>query len=79
MSDPTKNEHYFDIAYALENEAGEAVATGSAKANLSDIFLTIEPLQSNNLSISYTDITSISDEDYKVEILLSSRDRVTLS
>ena len=79
MSDPPKNEHNFDVAYALENEAGEAVATGLAKANLSDISLTIEPIQGNNLSISYTDITSISDEDYKVEILLSSRDKVTLS
>jgi hypothetical protein len=79
MSDPTKNELYFDITYSLENEAGEAVATGSAKANLSDISLTIEPIQSNNLSISNTDIPSISDEDYKVEILLSSRDKVALS
>jgi hypothetical protein len=79
MPESQDNEVSFDVIYALENENREILATSSAKAKLGELSLMIEPVNGNDLSISYTDIVDISDEDYIVKMLLSSRDEVTLS
>ena len=78
MTEPPE-EVSFDLTYTLENEAEETVSTSSAKARLGDSSLAIEPTNGNDLSITYTDITGILDQDYTVKLFLTSRDRVTLS
>ena len=80
MPEPREPEEIsFDVTYTLENKSGEIVISSSAKATLSDTSLIIEPIRGNELSISYTDITEILDENYTVKLLLSTRDKVTLN
>jgi len=78
MTEPPE-EVSFDLTYTLENESGATLSNSPAKAKLGDSSLAIEPANGNDLSISYTDITGILDQDYTVKLVLTSRDRVTLS
>jgi len=68
-----------ELSYALEDDGGKIVASGSAKAILDDKSLVIEPISGENLVLSYTDIVGISDEDYSVKLFLSSMHKVKLN
>jgi hypothetical protein len=69
----------FEVTYTLESETGNIITTSSAKATLDDSSIMIDPLSGADLTISYTDIMGILDEDYKVKLFLSSKNKVTLS
>jgi hypothetical protein len=80
MSEPPEHvEISFDVTYVFENENGETTASSPAKATLDDLSLMVKPIDGNDISISYTDIVGILDEDYVVRIVLSSRNKVSLS
>ncbi len=80
MTEPPEHEETsFDVTYTLMNEDGETTATSPAKATLDDLSLMIKTIDGNDISIPYTDIVGISDEDYIITIALTSGNKVTLS
>ena len=68
-----------ELSYALEDEDGKLVSSGSAKAILDDKSVVVEAISGEDLVVSYTDIVKISDEDYSVKLFLSSSHKVTLN
>ena len=67
------------LAYVLSSEKRETVASGAAKALLDAKYLSIVPEFGGSLLFVFSDILGISEEDYKVNIYLSTREKLTLS
>ena len=67
------------LAYVLRSEKGETVSSSSAKALLNARYLSIVSEFDGSLLFAFNDILGISEEDYKVNIFLSTREKLTLS
>ena len=69
----------FNLFYSLSDDKSNVKAEGEAKASLDDNYLTLTVDFGEPLLFSYTDITSIADNDYTVNIVLNSNEKPTLT
>ncbi len=69
----------FAVAYRLIDEQKSVKAEGDAKAVLDEKYLTLTPDAGEPLLFAYTDITGILDENYRIDLFLSSREKLNLS
>lgn len=65
--------------YSLSDESGQQIASGEARARLAQENLSILPRFGEAVFISFRDIIDISEDDYKVHIYLTSKEKLTLS
>jgi hypothetical protein len=68
-----------DLTYALTDKDGKLISDGSAKAKLNNRFLSISPDDGELLTVPYTDIITIAEDDYRINLFLSSGFKITLS
>ena len=68
----------FNLFYNLKDNKSNVKAEGEAKAALDDNYLTLKVDFGDALLFSYTDIKGIVDNDYTVEIALTSNEKLTL-
>ena len=64
--------------FALSNEAGNELAKGEAQINLDSERLSILPKFGEAIHLSLVDITKILPVDYRVDMTLSSRERISV-
>ena len=67
------------LYYKLSNYNSNVKAEGEAKAALGESYLTLTVDFGDPLLFSYTDINSIVDNDYTVDITLTSNEKLTLT
>jgi len=68
----------FALNYKLFNDKSNLEREGEAKASLDDKYLTMTVLFGEPMLFAYTDIVGISDQEYKIEINLTSNERLSL-
>lgn len=66
------------LSYSLIDPSGKEVSNGEGQARLEEESLSILPEFGEGLLISLRDILEISEEDYKIELALSSNEKLTL-
>ena len=67
------------LSYCLSNENNQEIAEGEAHARLDEETLSILPKFGEVLFISYRDIFEVSEKDYRIHLMLSSGETLTLS
>lgn len=67
------------LSYSLIDEGGNKVAGGEASARLNDESLAILPYLGEVLFFAHKDILKTSAHDYKIELTLSSKEKLLLS
>jgi len=68
-----------EAKYKLSDLQGNVKSEGQAKANLDEKYLTITVEFGEPMLFAYTDITGISDQEYQVDLFLTSREKLNLS
>ncbi len=66
------------LSYFLENEPGQEVAKGEALARLDEENISILPKFGEPLFFSLRDILEISEGDYRIHLVLTSKEKLTL-
>ena len=66
------------VNYKLYNEDSSLKSEGEAKASLDDQYLTLTVMFGEPMLFGYTDILGISDYDYKVDLFLTSKEKLNL-
>lgn len=66
------------LNYSLQDENNIAVSSGEAKATLDSNYLTVVPDIGESMVFSYIDILGIAEEDYKITLFLTSKEKLTL-
>lgn len=67
------------LSYCLSNENNQEIAKGEADARLDEETLSVLPKFGEVLFVSYRDILEISEKDYRIRLMLSSGETLTLS
>ncbi|MDI6848588.1 MAG: hypothetical protein QME69_02210 [Candidatus Saccharicenans sp.] len=65
-------------SYFLNDEAGQIIVSGDAKARLREENVSILPKFGEPLFFSLRDILEISEEDYKIHLSLTSKEKLTI-
>jgi hypothetical protein len=68
----------FSLFYSLSDDKSKVKAEGEAKAALNENYLTLSVDFGEPMLFSYVDITGILDNDYTVDITLTSNEKLTL-
>jgi hypothetical protein len=66
------------VNYKLYDEASNIKNEGEAKAKFDDQYLTLTVIFGEPMLFAYTDIAVISDYDYKVDLFLTSKEKLNL-
>jgi hypothetical protein len=66
------------INYKLYDDKSNIKNEGEAKATLDEQYLTLSAMFGEPMLFSYTDIIGISDYDYKVDLFLTSKEKLSL-
>jgi hypothetical protein len=66
------------LNYKLYDEESKIKNEGEAKATFDDRYLTLTVMFGDPLLISFTDIVGISDYDYKIDLFLTSKEKLNL-
>jgi len=66
------------LSYSLVNPSGEEVGGGEAQARLEEESLSVLPEFGEGLFISLRDILEVSEENYRISLVLSSTERLNL-
>ena len=69
----------FNLFYSLSDDKSNVKAEGEAKAALDENYLTLKVDFGDPMLFSYADITGIVDNDYTVDITLTSNEKLTLT
>lgn len=67
------------LSYCLSDENNQEIARGEADARLDEEMLSILPKFGEVLFVSYRDILEVSEKDYRIRLMLSSGEILTLS
>lgn len=67
------------LNHALKDEAGTVLSSGEARASIDDRYLSIRPVSGEPWIFSLADIVGISEEDYKIDVFLTSKMKLALS
>ncbi|MGM0510204.1 MAG: hypothetical protein ACQESD_03655 [Thermoplasmatota archaeon] len=67
------------VSYSLSDETGHKIEDGEAEAKLTKENLSIQPKFGQALFFTLRDITEISEADYKVQLDLTSNEKLTIS
>ncbi len=68
-----------ELNYKLYDDQAHIKNEGEAKATFNDQYLTLTAMFGEPMLIAYTDIVGISDYDYKVDLFLTSKEKLNLS
>lgn len=68
----------YSCSYSLARESGEALAKGQAQAELAGEKLSVLPTLGEAIHLLLTDMTEVVPRDYRVELGLSSRERLSI-
>ena len=68
----------FGLYYKLYDDGLNLKSEGEAKASLDDNYLTLAVMFGEPMLFAYTDIVGISDQDYKVDLFLTSKEKLNL-
>lgn len=66
------------LNYSLQDENNIVTSSGEAKATLNSNYLTVVPNIGESIVFSYIDILGIAEEDYKINLFLTSKEKLTL-
>ncbi len=66
------------VNYKLYNDESNIENEGEARATLDEKYLTLTVMFGEPMLIAYTDIVGISDYDYKVDLFLTSKEKLNL-
>lgn len=66
------------LSYSLGDESGQKTAGGEARAKLDRDYFSILPQLADPLLFSFRDILEITEEDYKINLILTSKEKLTL-
>jgi len=66
------------INYKLYDDKSNLKNEGEARATLDEHYLTLTAMFGESMLFAYTDITGISDYDYKVDLFLTSKEKLNL-
>ena len=66
------------LSYSLSDESGQKTAGGEAKAKLDRDYFSVLPQFADPLLFSFRDILEITEEDYKINLTLTSKEKLTL-
>ncbi|MFW6040612.1 MAG: hypothetical protein ACOC85_02115 [Thermoplasmatota archaeon] len=66
------------VSYSLSDETGQTTEKGKAKARLAEKSISILPKFGESLFFSLRDILDISEEDYKIHLTLTSKEKLTI-
>jgi len=67
------------VNYKLYNDESKIIGEGEARATFDDQYLTLTVMFGEPMLFAYTDIVGISDYDYKVDLFLTSKEKLNLS
>jgi hypothetical protein len=67
------------VNYKLYNDESNMKNEGEARATFDDQYLTLTVMFGEPMLFAYTDIVGISDYDYKVDLFLTSKEKLNLS
>ncbi len=68
-----------EVNYKIGDVQGHVTSEGQAKVNLDEKYLTINVKFGEPMLFAYTDILGISDQEYQVDLFLSSKEKLNLS
>ena len=66
------------LNYKLSDDQANIRNEGEAKATFDDQYLTLTVMFVEPMLFAYTDIVGISDYDYKVDLFLTSKEKLNL-
>jgi hypothetical protein len=66
------------VNYKLYDDKSNMKSQGEAKAALDEQYLTLTVMFGEPMLFAYTDIVGISDYDYKVDLFLTSNEKLNL-
>jgi hypothetical protein len=66
------------VNYKLFNDESNTINEGEARATLDEKYLTLIVMFGEPMLFAYTDIVGISDYDYKVDLFLTSKEKLNL-
>lgn len=68
----------FALNYKLLDNSSNLKAEGEAKATLDEEYLTVTGTFGDPMLLSYSDIVDVKDQDYKIDLFLTSTERLNL-
>jgi hypothetical protein len=66
------------VNYKLYDDESKIKSEGEARATFDDQYLTLTVMFGEPMLFAYTDIVGISDYDYKVDLFLTSKEKLNL-